>query len=824
MLQNGVFLLSLLGVAELLKFTSPFTVFKLLAAISFGISVIILIFERDFFYLIARTLLQLILKAFFSFEVEGKEYLRYRSKVILAGNHTGFLDSVLLIAASERRIKFLVAQSVFGWPVIGWFVKKTGVIPVVKRKGNKAITQAVQALRSGNAVGIFPEGKLSTDGKIGRFHKGVARLYKESQAPIVPFVIQGGYEAWHWGQILPKPRKVILQFGQPIERFSQNEEALVEEIRQRVQFMKEALERREYSKSEQVYLESVLSLMQMKSDIYGARTSLALKEEKRWTELSYIELSRQSKDLSNYLIEKGIQQGDRIAILSEARPEWGIAFFASIRSGAITVPLDIKLTSPELVSILSNAEPRVLFVSTEFLETGKALKGLIPSLEQIILLNAEEGTKENELYFRKLRTSRDFSGRERDIDEMALIIYTSGTTGSPKGVMTTFRNLIFEVKNFEEIMNLNSKDMFLSILPLNHLLELTGGFLGVLHAGGRICYSQSLHPQEIGKIMREKQVTYMITVPLFLKMLKGRIEKEIKRAKGMKQTIFGLSFNIARGIPFYGLRKLLFYPIHQQFGGKLRGFIAGGAPLDIEVGEFFDRLGIPVYQGYGLTETSPVITVNTPKHNRLGSVGKPLKGVYVRIEKGENEQEGEILTKGSHVMKGYYKRDDLTNEVIDEGRWFHTGDLGKIDQQGFLYITGRIKNLIVLGGGKKVHPEEVETCLSRSPMFKEVCILGRKSTEGKKEGTEEVVAVVVPSDSVKNKHADLVVMQKELEKEVTRLAQDLAQYKRPAKIFLHSEELPKTATRKIKRQLVHEWLNMKKADFCEPVVLGREPK
>lgn len=568
--------------------------------------------------------------------------------------------------------------------------------------------------------------------------------------------------------------------------------------------MKEALERREYSKSEQVYLESVLSLMQMKSDIYGARTALSLKEENHWEELSYIELSRQSRDLSNYLIEKGIKRGDRIAILSEARPEWGITFFASVRTGAITVPLDIKLTSAELVSILSNAEPRILFVSSDFLKIGEALKTLIPSLEQIILLNPADGKHEE--YFRNLRASTDSSGRERDIDEVALIIYTSGTTGNPKGVMTTFRNLIFEVKNFEEIMSLTSKDMFLSILPLNHLLELTGGFLGVLHAGGRICYSQSLHPQEIGKIMREKHVTYMIAVPLFLKMLKNSIEKEIKKAKGMKQTMFKLSFHIAGGIP-HALRKLLFYPIHQQFGGKLRGFIAGGAPLDIEIGEFFDRLGIPVYQGYGLTETSPVITVNTPKYNRLGSVGKPLKGVYVRIEKGENDQEGEIITKGPHIMKGYYKRDDLTNEVIDEGRWFHTGDLGKIDKDGFLFITGRIKNLIVLGGGKKVHPEEVEACLSKSLMFKEVCVLGRKSTEGKKEGTEEVVAVIVPSDSHKNKTLELAALEKELESEVSRMAQDLAQYKRPTKVFLHVEELPKTATRKIKRPLVREWLH-----------------
>lgn len=802
-LTNAVFLLSLLGVSEILRLASPFAVFKVLAFISLAVALLVLFVEKDFAYHFIRLIAQAILKTFFSFEVEGEEHFKYKSKVILAGNHTGFLDSPILVAAASRPVRFLVAQAVFSWPLVGWVVKRAGVIPVVKGKGSMALAQAVETLNHGKAIGIFPEGALSKDGRIGKFHRGVAKLHLESKAPVVPFVIQGGYEAWHWGQALPRPRKIILQFGQPIVNFQGTEEDLVEEVRERVEFMKEALERRERSKAEQIYLESVLSLMQMKSDVYGSRTALCLKDGIRWNELSYVELSRQARNLSNYLIEKGIQREDRIAILSEARPEWAIALFSSIRSGATTVPLDIKLTSAELVSILSNAEPRVLFISSEFAETAKALKTLIPSLELIITLNRDESPADFPFY-KELYSAQEYEGRERESNETALIIYTSGTTGNPKGVMTSFRNLIFEVQNFERIMNLGSEDMFLSILPLNHLLELTGGFLGVLHAGGRVCYSQSLHPQEIAKIMREKRITYMITVPLFLKVLKASIEKEIRRAKGLKQKAFQFSLIAAKYLPIFA-RKLLFYPIHQQFGGKLRGFIVGGAPLEVEVGQFFELIGIPVYQGYGLTETSPVITVNTSKANRLGSVGKPLPGVYVRIA-ADSDQEGEILTKGPHVMKGYYKRPDLTSEVIDEGRWLHTGDLGKIDADGFLYITGRIKNLIVLAGGKKVHPEEVEACLSKSPMVKEVCVMGIKSNEGKREGAEEVSAVIVPSDSLKNKFADRVELTKEIEKEVSRLSQDLAQYKKPSKIYTYLEELPKTATRKVKRPLVKEWI------------------
>ncbi len=808
-LTNAAFLLSLLGVSEILNFTSPFAVFKALALISLILAFVILFVERKLVHYLTRSFCNAILKTFFAFEVEGEEHFRYQSKTILAGNHTGFLDSPILVAASKRPVKFLVAQSVFSWPLIGRLVKAAGVIPVVKGKGREAIAQAVNALQTGKAVGIFPEGKLSTDGKIGKFHRGVAKLHLESKAPIVPFVIQGGYEAWHWGQALPKFRKIILQFGQPIENFDGSEEDLVEEVRSRVEFMKEALERRERSKNNQVYMDSVLSLIQMKSDIYGARTALSMKEGNRWNKVSYIELSRKAKDLSNYLIEKNIKRSDRIAILSESRPEWGIVFFAAMRAGAVLVPLDIKLTSTELVSILSDAEPRILFISSDFVETARLLKPLISSLEEIVVLTPD---KSNDFsYYETLKSKTEFEGRDRDQDETALIIYTSGTTGNPKGVMTTFGNLVFQVRNFETLMNLGLNDTFLSILPMNHLLELTGGFLGVLHAGGRICYCESLYPQEIAAIMREKKITYMITVPIFLKVLKGSIDKEIRRLKGSNKILYDFFCGIAGYIPGH-LKKILFHKIHVQFGGRFKGFIAGGAPLDIEVGRFFNRIGIPVYQGYGLTETSPVITVNWPGNNRLGSVGKPLSGGYVKILKSdENQEEGEILTKGPHVMKGYFKRADLTSEVIDEQRWFHTGDLGKIDKDGFLYITGRIKNLIVLSGGKKVHPEEVEIALSQSDAIKEICVLGKKSKVGAKEGTEEVVAVIVPSDLLKRKAETLEKVTEKIGEEIKRLGQNLATYKRPSRIFIHPDELPKTATRKIKRPLVLKWLENEEA-------------
>jgi long-chain acyl-CoA synthetase len=566
-------------------------------------------------------------------------------------------------------------------------------------------------------------------------------------------------------------------------------------------------EQQELSHEEGADRESVSGLMRLRTVAYGNRPAFYLKENNQWKKLTYAELSDKSAALTDYLIEQGLMPGQRVAILSESRPEWGIIFFAAISSGAVVVPLDGKLTPPELLSILLDSEPRVLFVSSKFAATALSFKPQVPSLEKIILI--EEGATANGLLsFDILRASTVMEGRDRGLDETALIIYTSGTTGDPKGVMITFRNLLSQIEYFSQTMKLSPEETFLSILPLNHLLELTVGFLGVLYAGGRICYCHSLYPDEITQMMRERRVTQMITVPLFLSMLKRSVEREIGRQSGPKRRLFQVAFRLARFLPAHSWRRLLFHEIHQQFGGRLRAFISGGAPLEREVAKFFERLGLPVYQGYGLTETSPVISVNTPAHNRLGSVGRPLPGVRVRILKdGADSPEGEILTAGPHVMRGYYKREELTREVIDEEGWLHTGDLGLIDKDGFLYITGRSKNLIVLGSGKKVQPEEVENQLSKSPLIKEVCVMGRTGRQGLMEHSAEICAVIVPSDSVNGQlKEEEKAIEERIKKEVDSFAEALAPFKRPSTIFVSHQPLPRTATHKIKRSLVLQWL------------------
>lgn len=567
--------------------------------------------------------------------------------------------------------------------------------------------------------------------------------------------------------------------------------------------MKASLERQHRSDEERQA--GFLALLQAKSDVFSARPAACMRTKSGWYELSYAELSRQAIRLSSYLIELGIDHGDKIAVLTESRPEFAVCFFGTIRAGATLVPLDCKLTSSELKSLILDCSAKILFISSRSLKAYEEIKGSLDASMQVFLLDHDQ-TSSTYKSMQSLMPAKNTNSRERSMQDVALIIYTSGTTGSPKGVMISIDNLLFQTSQFEKIVNAKEGDRFLSVLPLNHLLELTHGFLGVLNAGGTIYYSQKLYPKDIISLMKEKQITGMISVPLFYRALKLGIERTISKGSKLESLWWQCATKLGAIFTQQKIRRFLFAPLHKSLGNKLRLLICGGAPLEASTAEFFDLIGVFLLQGYGLTETSPVIASNAPFANRLGSVGQPIPGVEVKIlSSGDDSEGGEILTRGPHVMKGYYKRDDLTASIIDKDGWFHTGDIGKLDKDGYLYITGRIKNLIVLGGGKKVHPEEVESVLANSADIKEICVLGKIAEAGSREGTEEVCAVVVPADSFKNSFPDRNQMEKALIDEVQKLSLPLSPYKRPTRIIVMDTDLPKTVTRKIKRS---ELLNL----------------
>ena len=724
------FLIGTAIVAHIVGFINPLNVFRVIAVISFVLAALILVFDKSFRYFLLKATLGHIFLLLFRYRIEGAENIPRKGKCILAGNHTGHLDPFIVQMSTNRQLWFVTGPAAFKVPIIRHLLKYYNVLPLKFGRGLEAIDAANQKLNSGEAVIIFPEGKFTPDGELCKFNRGVGLMAKATNSPIIPFAIKGGFESWGRTRKLPKLfNEIVIQFGQPITDFDKDEKDIAHELQKRVNFMKKSLERRQFYKIDHKLHSNFLDLMQEKGDIYGQVKALTLKTKDGYEELSYIEISRKAKKFANYLIETvGVQRGERIAIICESRPEFSIGMFGSIQTGAITVPLDVKLTVPEHTHILNDCNPRILLCSSHYLEHAIEVKNNVSSIEHIFVLDDEnEQSNENCPLISTLEADIDKNlGRPRTLDETALIVYTSGTTGNPKGVMISFGNIYSQLRDFEYMFKLTNDNTLLSILPLNHLLELDCGFFGMLYMGAKVVYIKSLNPKELTSTMKEKGITNMIVVPLVAKMLKNSIDKQIKKQPESAQKAFKILYGLAKFAP-RKLRRLMFKSVIDGLGGKLECFICGGAPLEDNVAEFFERIGVPVFQGYGLTETSPTISTNRYGHSKIGTVGQALPSVMVKIA-----DNGEILATGPNVMQGYYNKPEMTKEVIDEDGWFHTGDIGEIDKDGFIKITGRIKNMIVLGGGKKIFPEEVEAVLETSKLIKEVCVMSLIIKSGNK--------------------------------------------------------------------------------------------
>ncbi len=550
--------------------------------------------------------------------------------------------------------------------------------------------------------------------------------------------------------------------------------------------------------------EHIFTLFEKVANKNSNKVALAMKSKWGWRECTYKGLSLMAQKLGAYLInDLQIEKGERLAILSESKPEYAPCVFGSALAGLITVPLDNKLTIYELESILSNCEPTVMLCSGEYLAKAREIQKRVPSIKHIILMDAALLQDNDIPSLYSIPENYKAKWRRRPLSATAFIIYTSGTTGAPKGVQTTYKNILTQMYDLRPVFaNIMPKDdvRLLSILPMNHLFEMTVGFFAMLINGYTIYYTKSLKPKDILEIMAEKRIKFLVTVPAFLKLLKTSAESDIRKKSAIYQFFFNIRYHIARFMPRV-CRRAFFKSVHKMFGAELYGCISGGAPLDIAVGSFFDRIGVRVYQGYGLSETSPVVSVcKRGKNYDLTSVGPILNSFEAKID-----DNGELLLKGPSVMKGYYKQEDLTKTVIDENGFFHTGDKAEI-RKGNLYITGRLKNMIVLSGGKKVFPEEVENVLGDSPNFAEVCVVGMKRQGGEKDGCEEIVTVIVPNEDFRAKYPSQEELEKAVRAEVKELSNRLASYKRPVKIMIRSELLPKTTTNKLKRNAIKEEL------------------
>lgn len=526
-----------------------------------------------------------------------------------------------------------------------------------------------------------------------------------------------------------------------------------------------------------------------------------IKRDGAYFEMSGRDVVDQAKALGGRLRSQGLQPGDRVGLLSENRPEWGVSYLAIVCHGFTAVPLDRLLKSQEIRNILEDSGAVAAIVSNEFLGDIQTIASDLPALRHVLSMDelVDVGTTESENYL-----------HAADPEDLAALIYTSGTTGQPKGVMLSHRNIMSNVDACRQSISFTRGDNFLSVLPLHHTFECTAGFLSPLYGGASVTYVGSLKSRDIIDTMKETSATIMLGVPLLYEKMYAGIMRAVRSKPSNVQRIFNLSMGLVKGAQKVGLQlgSTVFKGLREKGGfGTVRFFVSGAAALPVEVSEGFERLGIRILQGYGLTETSPVVSVNRFDAPKNDSVGPPIPGVDIRIDSPDETGVGEIVIRGDNIMQGYYKNQEATDEILRDG-WLHTGDSGRVDGDGHLHISGRIKNVIVTRAGKNIYPEEVEGEIVQSPYIAEILVLAHVDDTS---GDETVKAIAVPDyeyleDEEKEtgqKRTDQEIERK-IKEEVKERCANLADYKRPKTIEIRKEEFPKTSTRKIKRFLLKQ--------------------
>jgi long-chain acyl-CoA synthetase len=574
-------------------------------------------------------------------------------------------------------------------------------------------------------------------------------------------------------------------------------------------------------------------------DAYGKSDALKYKRGGAWYSISHRKVYEDVKRLTLGLESLGIGPGDRVAILSENRPEWLLTDFACVMARAVSVPLYPVLPPEQITYMLAHSEAKVLLVSTaEQLAKLENTATVLPALKHVVVY--EPGDAEGrvggvlslaELLERgdvKIGELSDEEYRARalatDPHELLTIIYTSGTTGRPKGAMLTHNNLVSNVRAVLHLFHIGPQDTSLSVLPLCHVFERMAGHYVMFSAGVTIAYAESF--ATVAENFLEVRPTVMTLVPRGYEKIHARVEEKARQAGPLAQKV--LRWSVAVGVrrlerleagrklgPWLSVRyrladRLVFAKLRREVGGRMKFFVSGGAPLNPDLGRFFLAAGLPILEGYGLTETSPVISFNTPDDIKVGTVGKPIPGVEVAIA-----DDGEILTRGPHVMKGYYKDPEETAAVFDAEGWFHTGDIGALDEDGRLSITDRKKELIVTAGGKNIAPQPIENRAKGNPYVSQAVMVGDRR--------RYPIMLVVPEFDALERWArseGIVLADRGqlvrdprvaefIEREVLSSLSNLARFEQPKKVALLAEELSieggeLTPTLKVKRRVVEK--------------------
>ena len=478
-----------------------------------------------------------------------------------------------------------------------------------------------------------------------------------------------------------------------------------------------------------------------------------------------------------------------IACIGENSYPWIVTYLTALMSAGVYVPLDKELSPDQVVFLLNDSDSKIVFCDEKWLDRLKEKESELPNIEYFVCFDSPSHDGKILSFCRLIEEGKAlpkeaFDGLQSDPTAMKDLVYTSGTTGVAKGVMLTEKNLISGVYYGLQVSTIYGCG--LSVLPYNHTYEAVCDILVAIHAGVTLCINDSLRKvQENMKLFRPD---YIYLVPMFAEHFYNVIQANID--KQGKRGAFRFAMGLSRFLRFFGIdvRRKLFASIHREFGGKLRKIVCGGAPIRTDIGKFFDAIGLPMTGGYGITECSPLVSVNDEKSNNFSSAGHRLPCLEWRIENPDGDGIGEICVKGDVVMKGYYKRPDLTAEVLRDG-WFYTGDFGYITKNDEIVITGRKKNIIVLSNGKNVYPEELEGYIQPLSDVCEVVCSGVKNEFGQ---SVALRAEIFPVEGCEKDEAAFL-------SEVRAAMQELPHYKQIAEVTLRCEPFPKTATKKIKR-------------------------
>lgn len=552
--------------------------------------------------------------------------------------------------------------------------------------------------------------------------------------------------------------------------------------------------------------ENIKDMLKKSGEQFGDRPAYIFKTdiEGKFREITHKEFRDDVNALGTALINLGLKD-KRIAVISENRYEWGMAYLAAVCGTGVVVPLDKSLPENEIESLINRSEVEAIFYSKKYDEIMNRLNEEgSTSIKFFISMDLEE--KEGNVYSQKELVSegksliedgnRTFLDAKIDNENMGIMLFTSGTTAQSKAVMLSHKNIVSNLMDIASVIKVDEYDRFLSFLPMHHTFECTVGFLYAISKGSATAFCEGI--KHIAQNIKEYKITAMISVPILYENIYKRLMKAIEKQgklekvqKGIKITQFLLKFKI-------DVRKKIFKDIHENFGGELRLLVAGGAALDPEAEKGFNALGITMLQGYGLTETSPVIAAEDDKYRRIGSIGKAFPSLDVKLDDVNEEGVGELLVKGPTTMLGYYNNEEATKETIEPDGWFHTGDLARIDKDGFIFICGRKKFVIVLKNGKNIYPEELETLVNKIEGVKESFVYGFPEDDG-----DYKICTKIQYDKELMKDVYNAETEEEIKevllKEVKKINKTMPAYKYIRDVSVTKEDFIKTTTQKIKR-------------------------